>query len=460
MRKTQKSIIRIMTIFIILFASACGYIIKLCAFDSKDIISNPYNPRLYVSDESIVRGSIKDANGEILAYTDSGQRIYTYGEEFCHLLGYVDYGRTGVEAYENFQLEKIEDEIVQRLKNIFFKTDIEANNVVLTVDSSLQKKIYSLLGDAKGAVIVMEPSTGRILSMVSSPGYDSNLIESDWNKINADKESPLLNRAAQGTYPPGSTFKIITALCEMRNFADFKDYEYECTGEEIFDGKIIHCYNNKKHGKIKLEEALSQSCNCYFAKIGEMLGSEKIMKTAEELLLNAPLGYSMDYTVGTVDLNKSSSLSELVETSIGQGKTLVTPLYMTMLVSSIANGGIMMKPYAADHYENYKGETTGKKVPEKLSQVMTLEEAKCLKDMLIKTVTEGTAKNAYIPGIDIFGKTGTAENSTGSDHGWFVSVGCDGTKDIAVTVLIEDVTAKNPVSIAKEIYLMYFNIEQ
>lgn len=428
-----------LTFFLILAA-----MIKLTVFDRWEIASSSYNPRMYYEDANIQRGEVKDINGQVIAESvldANGNYIRQFprARMAAHITGYNNSkGKTGVEAAENFELEKIHNEILQRVAHLFTGQEIQGNDVVLSIDMDIQSVAGDLLGSKKGAVVVMEPSTGRILALQAYPDFNPNEVQSQWDTLREDENSPLVNRATQGLYPPGSTFKIVTALAALEYMPDWESFTYECTGQASFEGKIIHCYNEKAHGTVNLKSAVAQSCNCYFAEIGTQIGAGKLRKKADSLYANEAYGFELAYNKTKVSLNKDSTESELVETSIGQGKTLATPLYMCMIAAAVANDGIMMQPYIVDHVEYYTGKSSKTTVPKKLKQVFSSEDAEIITDMMVEVVNNGTGTAAQVSGVAVAGKTGTAENATGSDHSWFIGFAPAENPQIAVAVMIEN----------------------
>ncbi len=438
----KNSIKKIFWLISLMFFLVIIWLGKINFIDREKFNVNPYNPRLQYTDTTIKRGNIKDINGEVIAeseYTENGYiRNYPRSRMAAHITGYSAVGKTGVEAAENFELETVDNEVLQRILNAFTGTEVKGNDVVLTVDMDIQSIAGDLLGEQKGAIVVMEPSTGRILAMQSYPDFNPNTILDDWDNLKSDEDSPLINRTTQGLYPPGSTFKMVTAIAAMEYLDDWETFTVECDGEAEFNDKVIHCYNNKAHGTVDMHDAMAQSCNCYFAEIGKRIGGENLRKVADRLFANSSIGFDMPSSQSSVVIDKSSSESELVETSIGQGKTVVTPMYMATLVSAVANGGIMKKPYIVDHIENYEGEVLKTTIPETIGEVMTYEEATALRDMMIDVVNEGTGTEASLKGYQAAGKTGTAENESGIDHSWFVGFAPAENPEVAVAVILEN----------------------
>ncbi len=446
MNNMKRSIRRIFWLLVLCFFLLLGYMGKLVLMDGAGISANSYNARLRYVDNTIRRGDIIDMDGEVLA-TSELQNDGTYIRKYprarmaAHITGYSSVGKTGVEAAENFEMTTLHNEFFQRVMAVATGKELVGNSVVVTVDMDIQTVAGNLLGNAKGAVVVMEPSTGRILALQAYPDFDPNTVAANWDTLKDDENSPLVNRATQGLYPPGSTFKLVSSLAVMENINDWKTRTYECTGEAEFENKVIHCYNNKAHGTVDLEQALTVSCNCYFAQLATEVGASKLKGVMEQVGMETPAEFDLAYSQNKIGLKADATESELVETAIGQGKTAVTPLYMAMLASAIANEGIMMQPYIVDHIQYNNGKTGMQTVPKKLAEICTTEEASTLRDMMISVVTNGTGTAASVNGVTVAGKTGTAENATGNDHSWFVGFAPAEDPKVAVAVVIENSNA-------------------
>ena len=261
------------------------------------MINNSYNARLDSFANRVVRGRILAADGTVLAEnrTDgegNETRIYPFGTVFDHVVGYSSNGKTGIESLANFYLLTSHVNLAEQVVNELGGTKSQGDDVYTTLDPELQQAAWAALGDRRGAVIAMEPDTGKILAMVSKPGYDPNTLAQDWEVLNADGggQSPLLNRAAQGLYPPGSTFKIVTALEYMREHPqDYKDYRFDCSGTYVNGDYTIRCYHGESHGSQDFVQAFANSCNGAFASLGLELDLASLRGTAEELLFNREL---------------------------------------------------------------------------------------------------------------------------------------------------------------------------
>ena len=466
-RGTNREILVVTYIFIGLFVMLLANFSYFLFADSKSVINNTYNKRQDLLAERVIRGQILGNSGEVLAQTiedDEGnsKRVYPYKDLFVHVVGRFDKGKTGIELSENFNLLTSNANPIEKIFNELSEKKNVGDNIVTTLDVELQKVAYNALGNHKGSVVVLEPSTGKILAMVSKPDYDPNQITSLWNDLVDDSEnnSALINRATQGLYPPGSTFKIVTALQYMREHSDYKKFKYTCKGSITIGDMKINCYNNKVHGTVNLETALAKSCNTAFAYIGTKLNRNSWLSTSESLLFNSELPLPFPYKKSSFTLNSSSEKTLAAQTAIGQGNTLISPMHNLLLVSAIANGGTLMKPYVVDHIENYVGNVVSKNMPSTFGNLMTAKEAQTLTDMMEEVVNDGTAYKLSSNRYQAAGKTGSAEfNSGKSSHAWFVGFAPSDNPKIAVSVIVEGAGTGSDyaVPIAKKIMDTYFN---
>ena len=297
---TNKELTRVTYIFVTLFLVLMGYLVYFNVVKSKEVVNSTYNIRQDLLADRVLRGSITDKNGEVLAQTvtnDDGSetREYPEGEVFAHVVGYAAKGKSGLESSQNFNLLTSNAFFLEKLANEFKDQKNTGDTVVTTLDANLQNAAYNALGDNKGAVVVMEPSTGKILAMVSKPSFDPNNVSENWDALNNDENSSLLNRATLGQYTPGSTFKLVTTLAFMRQNPDYNNYSFECNGEFSQNGATIHCYNSTAHGEENLTDSVANSCNSSFSNIGLQLDKAEWRKTAKQMLFNGKLPGDVKY---------------------------------------------------------------------------------------------------------------------------------------------------------------------
>ncbi len=451
------NISRIYLLLLLLFLLTAGYLGKFIFIDSKTITNSTYNPRISVNDIAITRGKILDSNDVVLAYSEE-KRIYPYGRIFSHVIGFNTNGKSGVESAYNFTLQKPNNEIFQRIRQLLFDDKILGNNLKLTIDKDLQEYVYNQLGNQKGAIIVQEPSTGKILSMVSYNNFEPNNVEDNWDILNnMTEETPLVNRASQGLYPPGSVFKIVSAVAIINNMSDYKNYSYDCTGSITIDGETLTCNNSEVHGLVNLDTAFTVSCNSYFAKAINEIGSAPLIETADAFYFNQSFDFDLPHLKSEFTLSETDNTALQMHTSIGQGNTLVTPLYLSMINSAIANNGIMMKPLLVDKALSYNNKVLKSYSPSTVKEIISSNISKELKDMMENVILEGTGRNSALINISSGGKTGTAEVTDARSHGLFVAFAPVENPEISITIVLENSGGSgSTLGIGKNIMNYYF----
>ncbi|BCN30504.1 peptidoglycan D,D-transpeptidase FtsI family protein [Anaeromicropila herbilytica] len=467
-RSTNREIIMTTYIFIGLFVGLIAYFSYFLIVESSDVINNTYNKRQDLLATRVVRGKILSNNYEVLAETKenedgSSKRIYPYKDLFAHIVGRNSNGKTGIESLENFKLLTSNINPISKVMNELAGEKSIGDNIVTTLDLNLQKVAYNALGNHKGAVVVMDPSTGKILAMVSKPDYDPNTISVNWNTLVEDSEndSALINRATQGLYPPGSIFKIITTLEYLReNPKNYLKYRYNCVGKDNFNGMEINCYNSERHGEEDLLSSFANSCNTSYATIGNKLNLSKYRRLCEQFLFNSSLPTKLEYRKSSFVLDEDSSVQEVAQTAIGQGKTQISPFHAALIVSAIANSGTLMQPYVVDHIENYNGDMVKKYLPSTYDSLISANEAKVITRFMKEVVNSGTAEALKNNKYSVAGKTGSADhNSNLPAHAWFVGFASKGKKKVAVSVIVESVGTGSTyaVPIAKKLFDNYFD---
>ena len=469
-KKKNREFVVITYLFVGMFMLMMGYFAYFQIFRSEDFINSPYNTRQNTFAEHVIRGEIRSADGKVLAQTVVGEdgsetRYYPYGSMFAHAVGYDSNGKSGIESFGNFSLLRSHAFFLEQVFHGIQNQKNQGDAIVTTLNYDLQETAYQALGGNRGAVVVLEPSTGKILAMVSKPDFDPNAIEAEWENIISDTDSEnsiLVNRVTQGLYPPGSTFKILTTLEYIRENPDYHNYSYECTGSIAMENTEIHCYNHAVHGTENLEASFAKSCNTSYANIGLGLDKKAFGQLCDSMLFGKALPISYPSNKSSFVLKETSNTDETTQTAIGQGETLVTPMHMAMIISAIANKGVLMRPYVIDHTENYKGVTVKKYRSSQYGALLSEEEAAKLGEFMSLVVSEGTGSQLNGQNYQAAGKTGSAEfsNNKSESHAWFTGYASTQEKGtIAVTVIVEKGGAGSTaaVPIAKQVFDRYFS---
>lgn len=458
-------------LFLAIFLGLIAYFVYFQMVRSEEFINSPYNKRTDSFAKEVTRGTIYASNDTVLAQTvvnEAGEekREYPQGNLYAHVVGYHTHGKAGIESTANFYLLRSHIFPLEKITNDILGKKDPGDDVYTTLDTQLQQVAYQALGSFDGAVVVLEPSTGKILAMVSRPDFDPNQIQDQWDSIVNSQSSVLVNRATQGLYPPGSTFKILTALEYMREQPDYAQRTYDCSGSVTMEDSVINCYAQTAHGTEDLNQAFARSCNSFFATIGMELDRQKFQALSEKFLFNEKLPLTMEYKKSSFSLDQDAETSVAMQTCIGQGRTLVSPVHMAMIVSAIANDGILMRPYVIDHIESAADETTKEFAPAKYGKLLDKEEAQQIKGLMRQVVTAGTAQSLQGRGYAAYGKTGSAEfnDIKGQSHAWFVGFASreEGQKaDLAVAVIAEGAGAGGTyaVPIAQQIFDSYYSRE-
>lgn len=467
-RTRNREFLVVMYLFLALFLSMMAYFVYFQAVKSETFINSPYNSLQDLFSRRVVRGDILSADGETLASTriqKDGTEIreYPYNRVFAHVVGYAENGKAGLENQENFSLLRSHEFFLKQMGNDIAGNKSKGDNIITTLDTQIQQTAYDALGSFDGAVIVMEPKTGKIIAMVSKPDYDPNSIKQEWESVSSEESTALFNRATQGKYAPGSVFKIFTTIGYYReNPKKYKKYSYDCSSFLTMAGQTIHCAGNTRHGNEDLEASFANSCNASFANIALTLDRESFQQTCESMLFNQNLPIRLESSQSSFSLSDTDSDGMAMETGIGQGKTLVSPLHMLLVASAIDNGGVVMTPYLVDRTENASGDAISANEPREYKTILSEKEAKLLKRYMRFAVTNGTAGRLLGQSYEAYGKTGTAQFSDTSEqtNAWFCGFAKkEGYKDLAVAVIVEKGGAGSSVAVpvAKKIFDVYFN---
>lgn len=466
-RKNNKSIIVSTLIFVITFIAMAGYLIYFNLTQAESIINNSYNKRQGVLSRRTIRGSILSDDKTKLAVTnvdDDGNetRYYPYSGLFSHTIGYLNNGGYGLESLYGYYMLHSNQNFFEQIGNDLSGNRNTGDNVVTTLNVGLQKACYDALGSNRGAVIVMEPSTGKILAMVSKPDFDPNTLAANWSQITGEgSDSVLVNRATQGLYPPGSTFKLITMLEYLREHKnDYGQYHYICDGTYELGNNTINCVRTTAHGDVDLFSSLAVSCNCSFINIGLSLDLDRYKKTAEKMLFNKELPTNLEYNKSRFVLNGESSEWDIAQTSFGQGKTVITPFHLALITCTIANNGTLMKPYLVSSVESTNGMTVKKFKEEKYDTLITGKEASLLKKGMEQVVKDSFSW--LFGGVEytLAAKSGSAQYGTeGYEHSLYASFSPADNPEIAVVAVVEGGPQRNTTAaeVTKQIYDYYYS---
>lgn len=465
-KKLNREIAVVTYIFFALFLVLIGYMTNFLMKDKSELLNNPYNKRQELLAKQIKKGSILSKNGKELARTETipgGKEIrtYPYGKMFAHVVGRSQNGKTGLESTESYTMLTTNINPIYGALNQMKGEKNPGNNIVTTLDEKLQKIAYDAMAGVKGAVIAMDPETGDILAMVSLPAYDPNTVAQDWDVLTAadNQNSALYNRATQGLYPPGSTFKLTVALEFMRENEKFNKFSYQCQGKIGEGTDVIRCYGGTVHGALDLKTAFAKSCNATFGYIGSTLDRSKWKKLCESLYFGETIPIELEQKKSSFKMDNSMSEPDVRQTGIGQGATLVTPLQNILLTAAVANDGVIMKPHLVDRIEDAFGNTVKKIEPKAMASPITRDEAKALYKLMRQTVKQGTAVALSGSNYAAGGKTGSAEFKMGSDesHSWFIGFAEKNKKKIVVSIIGEGAGTGSQfaVPIAKKIFDAY-----
>lgn len=444
--RTNGFILGMIYMFVFLFVGLSGYMVWFTWKEAPDLVNNSYNGRLAKLNEAVVRGDILSADGKVLATTEVGDdgeetRIYPFKNDFAHVVGYTSVGTSGLEASAGYYLLNSHEAVLDRIYKEITNQKEAGDTVVTTLNSELQELISDAMEGYKGSCVVMDPTTGEILAMVSKDDFDPNTLADQYADIVSDDDnSSLVNRATQGLYTPGSTFKLVTALAYIRENPDtWKDFSYNCEGSITEGNHTINCAHGNSHGVVDLETALAKSCNCAFVKMGLTLSIHDYRETARDLMFNQTINTDLRVAKSKFDLTGSSGRNLIMQTVFGQGNTKVTPLLNCMIVSAIANKGVMMNPYLVSEVRSVDGRTVETLGGDSLGSVMTSKEASILSDMMCAVVNKGTGTVLQSSDYQAAAKTGSAE--TGQDKNtdaWMVAFAPADNPKIAVSIVLEE----------------------
>jgi penicillin-binding protein A len=465
----KKNIKKVLIVYLALFIALFSYIGYFEVFKAKEAALSSYNSRLWVKRAEVLRGTIYDRDMNSMSESKKindtkSVRNYKGKDYTAQVLGYIDqkYGLSGLEKKYDSILSGEQLDVQETISGIVEGKNKKGHNIVTTLDMDLQKKCYDLIGNNKGAAVCINPKTGEILAMVSKPSFDPNNLEKDWASLIKDTNSPLLNRASDGLYPPGSTFKAITLVSALTNINGVENETFKDNGKLKFnETEFIENYNGAAFGSIKLDKAFYKSSNVVFGGLGLTL-KDQLFTTAESFYFNKIIASDdIDIKKSQFPKSKEAEPGSLAQSAIGQGTVLATPIQMVLAAAAAANDGVIMKPYLVSKILKSDNSLYKNIESEKLTAVMSKDMADKVKKYMRDVMLYGTGRNANIKGLDICGKTGTADfKKNGVDmppHSWFIGFAPYNNPNIAVAVIIEEggKNSEKAASIASKIIQSY-----
>jgi peptidoglycan glycosyltransferase len=462
----NRQIVKLFAFIVVLFAVLIAFTSYWSVFDAEALKEKRVNARPLLEQQQIRRGRILAADGTVLARSVSkghGEslryvRRYPEGALYGHPIGYsfVRQGDSEFEKYHNDELVGDESEFSSILDELRGR-DQEGNDIVTNIDATAQRVALADLEAAGfGAVVAIEPSSGRVKVLASNPPYDPNRVPEHLEELNQDPTSPLLDRATQGQYPPGSTFKVVTAAAGLDSGAITPETTIDAPGELDVQGQPLQNDFTEDFGPISLDTALTNSVNTWFAQLGEQVGEDTLFEYMDAFGFGSTPAIDLPgdqvYTSGIFDgeelLGRNDPI-DIARVAIGQERLAVTPLQMAEVAAAVANGGSLMKPQIWSRVVDPDGRVTKRLDPSEYSQPIDEQTAEELTTAMEGVVSEGTGTNAAIPGVPVAGKTGTAEtpfNDTcggGSEENqaWFIGFAPADDPQIAIAATVECTTA-------------------
>lgn len=455
------AIMRLFGAVVVLFLILVAWTSRWSVFEAQALRDNSLDKRPLFAALRVKRGAIRAADGTVLARSvrarrgDIWERDYPTGSLFGHPVGYANLIQgqlSGLERSRNDELSGTTSELNSIIDQLQGKRRA-GNTVVTTLDPDAQRVATEQLSGQKGAIVALDPRSGAVKVLVSSPGYDPNVVndQEKLSQLNQDNaNAPLFDRATQGAYPPGSTFKVVTAAAGLDSGKVTPDAPVlDGDSPRMVSGRPLRNDDGVSRGQIDLTEALTYSVNTAFAGLGEDLGKETMADYMRRFGFYArpPLDYPDDQMVASGERGPNGRLipvtSPLVDVgrmAIGQDKLAVTPLQMAMVASAVANGGKLMKPHLTDKVVDPDGRTVKTVEPEEYSRPISEQTASELTQMMGRVVEEGTGTAVQLPGIDVAGKTGTAETNPEQDvtQPWFIAFAPADDPQIAIAVTVEN----------------------
>ena len=460
----NRQIVQLFGLFTLLFAILLAFTSRWTVFEASSLENNPDNRRPLIEEQKIPRGVIYASDGRTKLARSVGHgrgenRIYTRtyptGSTFGHPVGfsYIRNGRRGLEQSRNDDLAGKEDEFSSILSGLESRSR-EGNDVVTNLDVRGTQAAVAGLAGRTGAVVAMEPKTGKVRVMVSEPEYDPNLIPSDIGQLNRDPRQPLLNRTTQELYPPGSTFKVVTATAALDSGKLTPDTVIDGSSPKTISGVPLENAGGESFGPISATDALTNSVNTYWAQVGERIGRETLVEYMKRygFYADPKLDYPDTQKIPSGIINGDGDYVtdgfDVGRVAIGQGglegEVRAGPLQMAEVAAAVGNRGRLMKPQLTDRIVQKDGRVKERIQPDLQSVVMKPETADELANMMSRVVEEGTGTAAALAGIRVAGKTGTAETGPNREftQAWFICFAPVENPQMAVAVTIPNASGQ------------------
>lgn len=442
---TNRGIGRLWAIFALLFlvlAARLGYVMLV---EGPAIAAKPYNPRHALLGEH--RGRILATDGAVLAQTVGDRRVYPLGPSLAQTVGYVSarYGTSGIEdAYDRAltPADTTGDPVAQFDELLAaFDGKLRASHgadVVTTIVPAIQQELWSQLSrHARGAGVVLDPSTGAVLAIASVPSYDPTDFDAEFKELSTDDQSPLIDRATDGLYPPGSTFKIFTAGSALEDGTVTMNEHFYDPGYLQIGTFTLHDNESEATGDQDLTGAFALSSNVDFGTIALKMGTDAFYSALSRWGIGNSLDFQLPASAGRVPPKDSIVPGELAQMGFGQGALLMTPLQMALITATVANGGTMPRPYIVRQIVR-NGKVAAVTPTGTLATPISAQTAADVTKMMIAVVTRGTGTTAQIRGVTVAGKTGTATNPHGAAHSWFVCFAPAAHPRFIVAIVVEN----------------------
>jgi peptidoglycan glycosyltransferase len=436
---------RLFLFFVLLFMALVLQLTYVQVVAAPQLKVEPTNTRAIQEEMQVERGAIVSADGAVLAESKEVegfyQREYPQGELTAPWLGYnsLQYGRAGIERVYNEDLSGQSGLLgVTSYWDRLTGKPHQGADLVLTIDLGVQKAAANALGERKGAVVALDPRTGAVLAMVSYPRYDPNDLEEIWEVISTEEDRPLLNRAVQGLYPPGSVFKTVVAAAGLQTGAVTPAAAFTDTGTFTAGGYVVSNYDDKVYGEHDFTRAFAGSINTTFAKLGVDLGAATLAAYTSAFGFGQELPWDLGGAVSRFPDAGDMDVAHVAQASFGQGEVLASPMQMALVAAAAANGGKIMEPYVVSEVRDPSGRSLRRAEPEVWLEPMLPETAAILRALMVEVVNSGTGTVAALQGVQVAGKTGTAEVAEAEPHAWFAGFAPAEDPRVVVAVLVEN----------------------